>query len=43
MCPQPDSRVIGLGDESAQLLDPIVNVESPATLNFGGRGRRKKE
>lgn len=32
----PDSRVTGLGDKGAQLLDPVVNVESPATLNFGG-------
>lgn len=25
--------VTGLGDEGAQLLDPVVNVESPATFN----------
>lgn len=39
--PGPDSRVTGLGDEGAQLLDPVVNVESPATFNYGGR--REKE
>lgn len=40
--PRPDSRVTGLGDEGAQLLDPVINVESPATLNFGGRGEKKR-
>lgn len=37
---RPDSRVTGLGDECAQLLDPVVNVESPATFNLGGRGNQ---
>lgn len=40
--PGPDSRVTGLGDEGAQLLDPVVNVESPATFNFEGRGEKEK-
>lgn len=40
--PSPDSRIIGLGDEGAQLFDPIVNVESPASFNFQERGRKRK-
>lgn len=40
--PSPDSRVTGLGDEGAQLLDSVINVESPATLNFGGKKREER-
>jgi len=27
------SRVIGLGQESAELLDPVVDVETPPSFN----------
>lgn len=41
--PSPHSRITGLGDEGAQLLDPVINVESPATFNFEGRGEKERE